>query len=93
MYVRNVLIYQLLDTLLKKSMKLGIRAEYGNLQSSFPYSVQLLENTDQKFSMCDSLRDLVSFVKIKKREKHIHGGVLLLVKLQTSLLKITLLHG
>ena len=29
-------------------------------------------------SMCDALRDLVSFAQFKKREKT-HGGVLLLV--------------
>ena len=43
---------------------------------------------------CDALRDLVAFAQFKKRE-NIHGGVLILVKLQTSatLLKLTLLHG
>ena len=34
-------------------------------------------------NICDALRDLVPFVQFKKREKKNHGGVLLLVKLQT----------
>ena len=38
-----------------------------------------LDNTQQN---CDALRDLVSFVKCRKRKKNTHGGALLLVKLQ-----------
>ena len=40
----------------------------------------------------DALRNLVPFAQFKKRE-NIHGGVLLLVKLQATLLKVTLLIG
>ena len=40
----------------------------------------------------DALRNLVAFAQFKKRE-NIHGGVLLLVKLQATLLKVTLLIG
>ena len=39
----------------------------------------------------DTLRNLVSFVRLEKR-KNTHGGALLLVKLQAAL-KVTLLHG
>ena len=39
-------------------------------------------------SKCDALRDLVPFVQFKKREST-HGGVLILVKLQTSACNFT----
>ena len=39
--------------------------------------------------VCDALRDLVAFAQFKNR-KNIHGGVLLLAKMQAS---VTLLHG
>ena len=37
--------------------------------------------------ICDVLRDLISFVHFKKRE-NIHGGVLLLVKLESKNLQL-----
>ena len=43
---------------------------------------------------CDALRDLIPFVQFKK-VKNIHGGVILLVKLQAialTLLSLLLLH-
>ena len=46
-------------------------------------------------SICDVLRDLVHLFNFKN-VKNIHGGLLLLVKLQVSvcnLLKVTLVHG
>ena len=44
------------------------------------------------FSIRDALRDLVPFVQFKN-VKNTHGGVLLLVKWQAFLLKVTFLHG
>ena len=41
---------------------------------------------------CDALRDLVSFVQFKKREKHPWRSVTF-SKVAGSLLKVTLLHG
>ena len=35
------------------------------------------------FGICDTLRDLVSFLQSKKRMKNTHGEMLLLVNLQT----------
>ena len=49
-----------------------------------------------KHFTCDALHNLVPFVQLKKPEKNMHGGVLLLVQLQAKslqLLKVTLLHG
>ena len=54
----------------------------------------------RKRTSCDALRDLVPFLRFKKRENHPWrsvtfsnvAGVLLLVKAAT-LLKVTLLHG
>ena len=41
-----------------------------------------------------ALCDLVPFARFKKREKNIHGGVLILVKLKpATLLNLTFLHG
>ena len=42
----------------------------------------------------DVLRDLVPFAQLKKNVKNIHGGVLLLVKLQAlAILKVSFFHG
>ena len=44
----------------------------------------------KQHSICDVLRDLVRFVQFKT-VKNTHGGVLLFVKLQAFLLKVTIL--
>ena len=48
-----------------------IRTEYEDLQNKYPYSLRMLENTDQKNTKFEhflrSLRDLVSFVRLLQK--------------------------
>ena len=55
------------------------------------YSMRLRKHTCVSWKyICDTLRDLISFVQFNvKNAKNIHGGVFLLVKLQTSAYNFT----